>query len=44
MTHVLQGLQLVAAKCVDEDEAVSKVERINSKLVLQMHPTPMTLV
>jgi len=43
MTHVLQGLQLVAAKCVDEDEAVSKVERINSKL-LQMHPTPMTLV
>jgi hypothetical protein len=46
MTHVIHHLQLVVAKCIDEDKAVSKVERINSKLVLQMHmhPIPMTLV
>lgn len=33
----------LAAKCVDEEEEVGKVERINNELVLRMHPTPMTL-
>jgi hypothetical protein len=40
MTPVLHHLQLVAAMCVDEDETVSKVERINSKLVLQSPDAP----
>jgi len=40
MTPVFNNIRLVAGKCVDEDETVSKVEGINNKLVLQMHPTP----